>query len=277
MVLLDSSRNVLERYPFTPDTAVFATTNNGAEPDLMLVDLQVPYHRSTAQVDLVGPDGLLARVRAGMSVPQVTLRTPNGGEVLDMDPITITWAARDDDRDSLTFNVDYSPDNGRTWQLIASGVTDQSVEVPAASVPASDSGLMRVWASDGIHTASDTSDGRFTVPNRPPMVEISRPADGLTALAGQSVAFEALAYDVDLSSTADLALQWSSSLDGPLGQGGELTLASLSQGVVITPAACNSSVTSRLPLPPTAPITMGAGKCSAVSFGNLPAVAASSR
>jgi len=172
----------------------------------------------------------LASVRAGMSLPQVTLRSPNGGELLDSDPITITWTARDADGDPLTFNVDYSTDNGRTWQLIAREVTGTSTLVPASNVRASDWGRMRVSVSDGIHTASDASDGWFTVPNRPPVVEIVQPEEGRLAVAGQTVFFEAWAYDLDMDTINDLNIEWRSDLDGLMGQGAELSTASLSVG-----------------------------------------------
>ena len=230
IVLRDSSRRELARYPFSPPESVFASLGEPAPDGPLMIQVAVPYDQNTAEVDLEGPDGRLAWVVAGMSAPQVTLRSPNGGEFLDGDPIMIDWTARDTDGDRLTFNVDYSVDNGRNWQLLASGITGSSVEVPASSVPASDRGRMRVWVSDGIHTASDSSDTWFTVPNRPPVVEISQPAEGVFAVVGQSVFFEALAYDPDVASMADINLQWNSSLDGAVGQREELTLASLSQG-----------------------------------------------
>ncbi len=233
IVLRDESRAELARYLFTPARMMDAIL--GQDPaqgdELLSVALAVPYNRSTAQVDVEGPGGRrLASVRAGMTLPEVTLHSPNGGEVLDGDPIRISWTARDRDDDPLTFNVDYSTDNGRTWQLIAQGITATSVQVAASSLAGTDHGRMRVWASDGIHTASDASDGWFTVPNRPPVVEIVQPEEGRMAVAGDTVFFEALAYDPDMDSSADLDVQWRSDVDGVFGHGSEFGTDSLSVG-----------------------------------------------
>jgi hypothetical protein len=94
----------------------------------------------------------------------------------------------------------------------------------------------RALTSDGIHTASDASDGYFTVPNRPPLVEIVQPEEWRVAVAGQTVFLEALVYDVDMETIGDLDIQWRSDLDGPLGQGMEFSTASLSVGTHLTMA-----------------------------------------
>jgi hypothetical protein len=47
-------------------------------------------------------------------------------------------------------------------------------------VPSSDRYLVRVTATDGVKTASDTSRAVFTVDNEPPKVSITRPAEGET-------------------------------------------------------------------------------------------------
>ncbi len=89
---------------------------------------------------------------------------------------------------------------------------------------------LRIWASDGIHTASDESDGPFTVPNRAPSVRIIRPEDDTTIASGQSLALEAEAYDVDAGVMPDEQIRWSSDRDGVLGQGAQLTIMGLSPG-----------------------------------------------
>jgi hypothetical protein len=90
--------------------------------------------------------------------------------------------------------------------------------------------MMRVWVSDGIHTARDTSDRSFVVPNHPPMVEIVTPREDVVRIAGQAVAFEAVAYDPDLGAMEGKQIAWRSDLDGLLGYGAELALSSLSVG-----------------------------------------------
>ena len=103
--------------------------------------------------------------------------------------------------------------------------------VDAANIPAGNQGRFRVWASDGIHTASDASDGTFTVPNRIPTVRITRPTGLSAVVAGQTLDLGAAAYDVDSGNMTGSQVVWLSSLDGILGQGDSLQVASLSQGL----------------------------------------------
>ncbi len=232
IVLRGAGQTELARYPFTPDPASGGADPTGDDgPETAGISELVPYVTGTVRVDIEGPGGsLLASVSAGPAAPTVTLLSPNGGETLVSDPITVSWSAADADGDPLTFNLFYSPDGGASWDPIALGITGTVTTVPNSSLLASGSGLFRVDASDGIHTASDSSNGFFTVPNHPPAVMIFVPESDVTIAVSQTLALEAFAYDPD-SGLVDEGLAWSSSLDGPLGQGAQLSTAALSPGV----------------------------------------------
>ena len=49
--------------------------------------------------------------------PQVTLQFPRGGEVLRGNK-AVRWTAADPDRDTLSYEVQISGDNGKTWQIV---------------------------------------------------------------------------------------------------------------------------------------------------------------
>ena len=83
---------------------------------------------------------------------------------------------------------------------------------------------------------SDPSDVvTVTVPegNHPPVVEILQPTDGASFAEGEEVAFVGSATDPENGSLSGNALQWGSSVDGPLGTGEALTRADLSAGTHI--------------------------------------------
>jgi hypothetical protein len=145
-------------------------------------------------------------------------------------PIAVQWTASDADGDPLTFNVQYSPDDGASWQILAQNVTGSGVDIDTFNVAPSDAGRFRVWVSDGIHTSSDTSDAPFRVPNAAPEVEIIAPADGITVASGQTVAFLARVFDRGTGPLPADQLAWRSSRDGTLGYGRRLAISDLSVG-----------------------------------------------
>lgn len=230
IVLRGADGGVLVRYPFTPEEM-----DGGPAPaderDVALLGISelVPFVAGTMQVEILGPSGLMATVQAGANPPTVTVLAPNGGEML-MGDVTVSWTASDTDGDPLIFNVQYSPDNGTSWDLLAHNLTSATVTLPAADFVAGSQGRVRVWASDGIHTASDQSDGTFVIPNHPPAVTIRQPVDNTVLFIGQSLNLEADAYDGDAGSMDDAQVRWTSSLDGGLGSGAQLTVASLRAG-----------------------------------------------
>ncbi|MGH7789325.1 MAG: hypothetical protein ACRERC_20815, partial [Candidatus Binatia bacterium] len=199
--------------------------------ELAAFSVLVPVVKGTAQVDIEGPGGgVLHSVRAGMAEPSVTVLSPNGGERIDGATVPLAWAAFDADGDPLTFNVQYSVDDGATWELVAQNLSGDGAAIDAANVRGSTAARVRIWVSDGVHTSSDTSDGPFTVANAAPTVHIVAPADGETIAAGQTLALVARAYDRDTGVLAGEQLEWRSDRDGLLGHGRRLAIADLGVG-----------------------------------------------
>ena len=91
----------------------------------------------------------------------------------------------------------------------------------------------------GVDNDSDPSenDGRlfeFTLPplpsNSPPLVTITAPADDSVFTAGDAVGFAASATDAE-EGDLSAAIDWTSDLDGPIGNGAAISTASLSVGL----------------------------------------------
>jgi hypothetical protein len=235
IVLRNAAGTELARYPFTPSES---HTDPSDSPEseskaVLFVDELVPYVADTGRVDIEGSGGtVLTTVSAGANAPSVRVVSPNGGEVLSGATIPVSWTASDIDGDPLAFNVQYTRDGGSSWEMVAQNLKGTSVELDAINFPAGSSARIRVWASDGIHTASDQSDGTFTVPNHVPTVSISQPAADVTITVGQTLKLEGNAYDVDtgtMPSGFSQSVDWYSDLDGYLGAGASLGLT-LSEG-----------------------------------------------
>ncbi len=241
IVLYDAGNNELARYPFTPaEIQIDPFDPNGGEPEYhLIIEELVPYMSGTVRVDIEGPDGLSETFTAGLGAPNIIVTSPNGGEILFGDNITIAWAGSEPDGDPLVYNVQYSPDNGQTWQMVAIHTLQTSLTISRTSITAGDQALFRVWASDGIHTSSDVSDAPFQVANLPPKVDIITPEDGLVGVLNQTIGFLAEAYDPDTGSTADTTLSWYSNFDGWLGDGEQISVHTLSMGTHLISAVAD--------------------------------------
>ena len=211
------------------------------ETERLRIASPVPLLEGAARLVIEGPGGrVLKTVRPGASVPSVELTSPRGGESFADGPVEVAWTASDRDRrDRLTYLVQYRPGERADWESIALPTHARRVQVPFSNLPAGDRGSFRVLATDGLHTAVAESQP-FEVQNRPPDLEIVAPRDGDAFVGdvalpdfdglGQPVALEAVAHDADTGAIDGEALRWTSSLDGPLGSGAQLTVASLSEG-----------------------------------------------
>jgi hypothetical protein len=114
--------------------------------------------------------------------------------------------------------------------VVAQGLTGNSVDIPRENVASTTQGRFRVWASDGIHTARDTS-GSFTTALRNPQVTLLSPSPGTYVAVNQTLNLEALAYSPNVGTPDSGQISWSSSIDGPLGNGEELAVTGLTPGV----------------------------------------------
>lgn len=233
IVLLDGGGNELARYPFTPEpmeSGPGRLDSRFSEDISLLVSELVPYVSGTTQVVVEGPSGLLASISAGVNPPAVTVISPTGGGSLSTDPVEVSWAGSDPDGDSLTYNVQFSPDGGLSWEMVAQNIEGTSTQIPRLNLPGTSEGLFRVWASDGIHTTSDVSDDTFSLPYHPVEVEIIAPASGTYVSSKQTLSLEANTYSPSVGSVESSNITWVSSIDSILGTGADLSVTGLTPG-----------------------------------------------
>lgn len=176
-----------------------------------------------------GAERELARRSASANPPLLELLAPKGGESVGQ-ALTIEWSATDADGDPLHFNVQYSPDNGKSWRLLAQNHPTTTLTVDSSQLPGSPGqALVRVTASDGLHTHAATVGAPFTVPFQAPQVFID--AEQATVYgAGAAVQLTGRAVDAEEAQLPGGSFVWQSDRDGSLGVGRQLYTNSLSTG-----------------------------------------------
>jgi len=213
---LDSIGNVLETSDFTlePNSYAENITSNITGFTVFLTP-----NASIHKLVLLNNGVLLATLTAGSTDPAVTLTAPNGGQTFNGDPVNIAWSASDADGDPLTYTVQYSADDGLTWETLGANLFEQSLEVSSALLEASPEGLIRVTASDGVNIVTAQSATTFTIQPHPPSVTINAPADGSVFIGDQQLFLDSSVNDMQDGSLSGTNVQWSSDLVGPVGTG----------------------------------------------------------
>jgi len=159
-----STDNVkVDHYKVYRSTNGLAYSLVGTSTTTGFADLGVPggttnTYRVTA-VDTAGNESAYSSVTATTPLPSITVGSPNGGESwTGGKAYNITWTARD----ISNVKLEYTLDNGSTWNMIASAVA-ASTGSYTWTVPNSATTAARVRATDAYGSASDVSDGTFTI------------------------------------------------------------------------------------------------------------------
>ncbi|MCD6521724.1 M6 family metalloprotease domain-containing protein [Candidatus Calescamantes bacterium] len=132
--------------------------------------------------------------------PLVKVLYPNGDEKL-RGTVNIEWyAIEPDDGDQITgIDIEYSSDNGMTWNYIAQNVANTGVYAwDTTEVPDGDDYLIRITAYDNDGVSQDESDSSFTIDNineKPQIIQFN--ANTLSGTAPLTVEFNFQVQDPD--------------------------------------------------------------------------------
>ncbi len=201
----------------------------------------IPKAEGVVRVDLLHEQATLATWSAGPSIPSVTISNNLANRHWADQAIPFAWQVDDADGDPLAVSIEWSADDGATWQAIASATSSGSRELDLAQLAGTTSGRLRVWVSDGLHANSATSE-LLSIEDQAPSVAIIVPSANAQFLESQALSFLGLANDPQTGGLSDsTSLHWSSDRDGELGTGAEF-YRQLSVGQhTITLTAINSA------------------------------------
>lgn len=215
--VLDGNGGLLESIPLNIERADDDEDGNAAT---FLVG--VPLNPAARRVELWQGGQFIGARDASANPPTAQVIAPVSGAVINTPEFLAQWQASDADGDPLTFVVQYSHDNGSTWNMLALDYLGENVAVPCDTVPGSAQARMRVLASDGFHCVLAESPGTFTVPDKGPVVVAVDPIDGAAYAESEPVVLAGYAYDYEEGRVPDGRLEWYSDRDGFLGSGPSL-------------------------------------------------------
>lgn len=179
LVVRDSGGAALLEFPFD----VGAVHTHGAPEKDHRFGLRVAFPDGAASAAIVheGQEIWSSPVSAG--APSVSFTSPVQYQSYNAtDPLPVAWDASDPDGDSLSFILEYSPDDGLTWQTIATGLSGGAYDWTPTFAPVGTSRL-RFTASDGFNTGQAVSEIFYIQPTNPVAI-IQEPADGTIILEG---------------------------------------------------------------------------------------------
>ena len=227
LILKNAAQQTLD----TRDIQIIPSDDHSFEADGYFFAASFPAPtQPVALVQLLVNGKVVAEMKTGSGLPQVTILQPAAGAKVDQ-PFTISWQASDPDGDTLLFQVLYSPDGGLNWFPLVSdypgsfGSNQVSLTLQfPENVPGSSGAhaLLKVVASDGFNSSSAVSN-LFTVANKKPLAFISQPAPGQFFDAGEAVPLGGSAYDPEDGSMNGADFAWK--VDGAVIESGATTTA----------------------------------------------------
>jgi hypothetical protein len=217
--LLDADGDVLESAPAEPADPFHSQDE---EHPGLTTDLH--WHASATAVSVRRDGRLLGTLDLEPVASSVRLREQPRTSQSHPALMHIDWEADPVAADQPTprFLIRYSCDDGASWRALAADLTSTTYDVDTRLLPGGDRCRFEVIASGGGQSASARSEP-FGVPRKPRRAFLLAPRDGTTVAAGRPLLLRGGAFSPDAGTVAFDEVMWTSSRDGFLGTGYELS------------------------------------------------------
>lgn len=143
--------------------------------------------------------------RKGMPLAKfITL--PHG--ILDKSTL-LTWETRHDDQQGkMTTSIEYSPDSGKSWQILALDLESKQFTIDPKLLAGGTNGRIRLLVNDGYNETVIDGLADLSVAKKPPHVFILEPIDNAQIQAGERVLFRANATSLQSGMLLDSSFLW---------------------------------------------------------------------
>ena len=195
------------------------------------ITLVAPWVDGTTSVALVYQGQTLDERTVSGNPPTVEITEPTAPAVWKSgETQKLAWKGDDPDPDTtLHYAVFYSHDAGQNWQLLASELSDTSLDLVVDSLAGGIDTRFRVVATDGVNTGAAETPNIIEVPNKAPMPVLLEPSAYLFA-PETVVVLRGSATDLEDGSIPEGKLVWSSDVQGQLDKGYEIAINTLTPG-----------------------------------------------
>ena len=211
----DLAGAALYTLPLVPDTSVHHGVPAFAFGELL------PFPANATSVVLLRNATVIDTRRRTGSAPTISNISVSTASSL-LTGTTITWKVSDRENDDVSTTIQYSPDGGLSWWVLALDVDGNAYTIPALDgFPGSARGLLRLIVDDGFHAVRTSVSGSFVVGNNAPTAVIESPQSASRFAIGDYVMLSGFGTDPEDGLLSDAAtVSWESDIDGPLGDGG---------------------------------------------------------
>jgi uncharacterized repeat protein (TIGR01451 family) len=239
LMLRDANGNLLETISFAPTPGEDEDESQPALDDFVipipidLVSQPVPIR----EIQVSDGTNILSDIMGSTNFPSVsgvTVTATNGGAFTGSGILNLSWTGYDADPTAqLTYTVQYSSAGSTNWLTLAADLTSTMFSIDSQYLAATAQGQMRVIVSDGFNVSDPAYSATFPVNYHAPTVTLYAPMTGSYYVGDQQLYLSASANDPQDGMLTGASLQWTSSLNGPLGSGTTVALEAdtLSEGM----------------------------------------------
>ncbi|MBU2562632.1 MAG: DUF1573 domain-containing protein, partial [Nanoarchaeota archaeon] len=161
---IDYNGQTLNDYNFSLEFT-FSTYGESVDFNNSAFTLGINFSEDINSIQIICDGQLKAEKFVSVNEPTVSITSPLGGEEWHTGKHTISWNADDLDEDILSYALQFSDNNGLTWNTVVLDLNETDYNFNAGMINAGGNQYkIKVIATDGILTTEDIS-GTFTILN----------------------------------------------------------------------------------------------------------------